>query len=74
MFKNFGLPSTYQWKRIALNAALYFVGTFVGLLGFQASSGVSLPIIDIPISTLLAALASASGSTAKFIWTLLFEK
>jgi len=73
MFSNFGMPTAYQWKRIAVNAAIYFVGTLVGLLGFTVSQGTPINVIDISMSTFLAALASASGSTVKFVWTLLFE-
>jgi len=73
MFKNFGMPSAYQWKRIALNAALYFVGTLVGLLGFSASQGVAVNVVDLSVSTFISAIAAAGGSTIKFVWTLLFE-
>lgn len=70
MFNNFSLPTKYQWKRIAVNAVIYFCGTFFALLGFQGYTPTDSSLVqsvDISLSTLLAALAAAGGSTVKFL-------
>lgn len=74
MFKNFGLPTKYQWKRIFLNTIIYFIGSLAGFLGYINITTGSVIAFDFTFTTFVAALAAAGGATVKFFWTLIFEK
>lgn len=73
MFSNFGLPTKFQWKRILVNTVIYFIGAFVGLLGFTAFESGSVNMVDLSVSTFISALVGAAGATVKFVYTLIFE-
>lgn len=74
MFKNFGLPTKYQWERIAVNTVIYFFGSFFSLLGFVSVAAAPVTPLDVSYSTLFSALMGAGGATLKFLFTLLFEQ
>lgn len=69
---NLGLPTVYQLKRIALNAAFYFVGSFLSLLQLELMTD-TVTAGTLAPAAIFSLLVSAGGSTVKFVYTTLFE-
>lgn len=73
MFKNFGLPTKEQWKRIAINAGLAFL---TGATSYLIAAGATvtepklLISLDFVLSTTYGAVTAGIFAVYKFILAL----